>query len=44
MENEFFLCWHKQLQLSTFMDFEDFIEKWTTCDKFFKFPTLKIYT
>ena len=27
-----FLSWHKQLQLLTLMDFESFIEKWTTCN------------
>ena len=32
MENEKILSWHKQLQLSALMDFENFIEKWTTCN------------
>ena len=27
---KFFLSWHKQLQLSAFMDFENYIEKLTT--------------
>ena len=27
-----FLSWHKQLQFSALMDFENFIEKWTTCN------------
>ena len=34
--------WHKQLQLSALMDFENFFEKWTTCNEFVRFPTLKI--
>ena len=28
----FFLSWHKQLQLAALMDFENYIEKLTTCN------------
>ena len=32
MENDVFLSWHKQLQLSALMDFENYIKKLTTCN------------
>ena len=32
MENENFWSWHKQLQLSALVDFENVIEKWITCN------------
>ena len=31
MENDFLGC-HNQVHLSALMDFENFIEKWTTCN------------
>ena len=39
-----FWSWHKQLQLSALMDFENLIEKWTTLISYSQNIYLKVNT